>query len=128
MASIIYPNNINLALKRIKNIIILYRDFERAAEDLDNFSQRPFDDTYFTQKDIDNIIYNIDMAIIYCHVECSTPVMECLANIRSIIDRIFVNNLLLVNRLFKENVDIGTLSYLPDLVKFELHKNIYGSL
>lgn len=123
----IHPHILNLRLKRIKNII-KQDEHDRAIEEIDTIIRDEFDTLYFSNDAVDIIVDKLELAMI--SLLMSTPIFAIvnLNIVRTVLDKIFIKNLLLVNRLFKEGSDIGTLAKLPDLVKFELHKEIYLSM
>ena len=125
--ALVHPHTLNILLKRAKNLV-QFEDYEKIAKDFDALFTRPFDTTYFSPEDIKYLKHEIDTIIIFSFVECPDPIKESLKNIRSHIDPIFVKNLLLAGRLFNEERDIGTISQLPELVKFEIHKILYSDL
>jgi hypothetical protein len=124
----ITPHNLNIRLKRFKHIIGEY--YPGVVEQIEKTCNEEFDSTYFTKENTEIIIDKLEYAVLCIYIGIPETAIECLKDIRTILDDIFVKNLLLVNRLFKDNDDgdIGTLDFLPDLVKFEIHKLVYVTL
>lgn len=126
----ITPHNLNIRLKRFKYIIS--ECCPGVIEEIEATCNGKFDPTYFTKKNTEIVIEKLDFAVLCIYTGIHETAIECLKEIRTLVlDDIFVKNLLLVNRLLKDTKDtkddIGTLDFLPDLVKFEIHKIIYVS-
>ena len=125
--AIITPHTLNIILKRAKNMLV-FEDYDEIVKTFDGLSERPFDIDYFDKHNEEYIKDQIDLIVVCALLECNSAVKEHIGNIRNRINPIFIQNLLLANRLFKEHSDIGTLDELPELVKFEIHKMIYNYL
>lgn len=123
----VYPHTLNIILKRIKNIIN-QEDYERAVQEIDKTIDRPFDQLYFADTLVQMVRDRLEFSMLALLMETPNAALNSLTEIRKEIDRIFVRELLLANRLLKEHADIGTLQQLPELVRFEIYKDIYGSL
>ncbi len=124
----IYPHSLNILLKRLKNIISTHEDCERAVHVIDEIMCRPFDTVYFSRDVIERTMDKLEFAQLLLHMETPVSALSSLADIRMDLDKIFIRELLFTNRLSQTDSDIGSLNMLPDLIKFELYKDIYGSL
>jgi hypothetical protein len=119
------PFMLNLKVKNLKFLAI--HNFNYAAtSEANNIIQCDFDLDYFTDEQVLAIVDLLDLFIIYIFINCKTCALDALRDIRNILDKVFVNNLLLVNRFFKK--EIGTLDILPDDVLFTIRKNVYANL
>ena len=113
---------------RLAKALVEKEDFAKAAEILNTKINSSFDPVLFTPNDRDMIIEELEMAWMFTVLHSGPNAIYSLAKVRKMLEPIFIKNLLFVNRFFKENADIGTLSELPDLVKFEIHKIIYTEI
>ena len=122
------PQNVNVFLKKIKNIVIQEK-FDLIQEEVDAFMVRDFDPNYINENDIEKIKNELELIIIFGFVESSCGAMSSINVIRKILDTVFVKHLWFVNRFLKTpEDDIGTLAFLPDLALFEIQNRIYHEL
>lgn len=130
----ISPHLLNMRLKRVKNMVELHDDIDAAVDELDRLRDAEYDMSYFTKSMVEAFCYNLQMAMIMYIVNDADHAKACLGQVRSLLDRVMVKELLLVNRFFKDNDssspdDVGEFLYmLPDAVKYEIHRIVYRSL
>lgn len=132
------PHNLNIRLRRFKNMIKTSDpdEYHVAIEAIEKTCKDDYDMTYFSPENVMFIINKLEFAILCLFLDIPDSALEVMSEIRSqVLDKIFIRNLLFVNRFFKheydehyENWDIGTLNVLPDLIKYEIHKIIYTSI
>ena len=122
----ITPYILNLKVKNLK-YLCLYNFNHAATTEANSIIQRDFDLIYFSEDQILKIVDYLDLFIIYIFINCKDFALESLKNVRDILDRIFINNLLLVNRINKNN-DVGTLAKLPNDILCVVNQIIYRDL
>jgi hypothetical protein len=114
-------------------VLIINKDNFSAIQLVDGYledTNKKFDLLYFTQEDIQVIEHSLFISVIMLLNSLSEEALENLKPIRKILDRIFMKNLWMSRRLLKESKNeeyLGSLSDLPALVKFEIHKIILNS-
>lgn len=114
-------------------VLIIKKDNFSAIQLIDGYLEDPdkqFDMLYFTEEDIQVIEHCLFISVIMLINSLSEEALENLKPIRKILDKIYMKNLWMSRRLLKEAEnpdDLGTLSDLPALVKFKIHKIILSS-
>lgn len=119
------PFLLNLKVKNLKFLAL--HNFNHAATfEANNIIQSDFDFDYFTEDQIIQIVDYLDLFIIYIFINCKYFALESLQGVRDILDKVFTNNLLLVNRFCKR--DIGTLEVLSNDLLLKIKQHVYMGL
>jgi len=124
----ISPHIVNMRMKRIQMLLSVAsdeREYFVIAHELEDIETHGLDTDIFTPAYAEAVHEHLENAIAYAFLCLPTHVLQCIEKIRECLQPIFVQNLLLVNRFFKQDSDVGTLASLPDGILFEIQKEIY---
>jgi hypothetical protein len=126
------PQILNIHLKRLNGMIKRNKDYESAANVIQSYVEEDYDLSYFTSKQVSTINNCFCIAQLLLYVGIEEDALKELCQIRLILDRIFVKELWFTERLLKDNMsndDVGDfLGELPELVRFEIRKQLYTML
>jgi hypothetical protein len=126
--AVISPHSLNIMIKTVKAQIASETGYEAAINTMDDMLARSYDKAFFNDDMVDDIKDNLDIAILFLWTEVPHATLDYLANIRRMLDPIFVKNLWFANRLISPGRDIGVLGDLPDLVQMEIRTILYNYL
>jgi hypothetical protein len=135
------PHILSLRMKRIKSLLTALEDDERGCAEIDRLAASKLDPVYFGADVTKAIKQNLALASLMMVQFHKDIAMGYLSNIRNILDRVMIRELIFANRLVKElppvppdagagsEYDlIGTVSQLPDLVKMNIYQILYRDI
>jgi hypothetical protein len=121
------PHILNLILKKVKKCIEL-TFYEKAIAELDIIDKRPLDPTFFSPEVAEAVKNKLWRAQLILVLECPGEALELLADVRLVLDGIFIRTLWISDRLLKPDGDVGDLGKLPYDIRFKIFQDLIGSL
>jgi hypothetical protein len=128
MANIpIGPHALNMHLQSIKYACEVMGDYERVVTLVDALLAREFDDAIWKPAIIEDIRHALEMIVLFAYTHCKEDVMHYIAIIRKSIDQVFISHLLVAKRL-QDNIDMGMLDGMPELVRQKVFNEVMANL
>jgi hypothetical protein len=126
---IITPKSLSAALKSLRSLLLSKAICEEAVQILSDLELTEYDKMYFNELEIEEIKHQLFLASIFACLNMNHEVVNAIEIILEVyIYPVFIKNMWMGNRLLKDDTskDIGILADLPDLIKYEIQKKVFG--
>lgn len=128
-AVIITPKSLSAALKSLRSLLLSKTICEESVQILSDLEMAEYDKTYFNELEIEEIKHQLFQGSIFACLNMNHEVVNAIEIILEIyVYPVFIKNMWMGNRLLKDDTtkDIGILADLPDLIKYEIQKKVFG--